>query len=75
MGHWYPAASLNLYPNDAVKSSRTAGPREPKKICQFSVQSNPRTKAEHTVGVFHGDDLLVIIEVVKERSKDSPASI
>lgn len=29
VGHWYPDASLNLYPYDAVKSSSTAGPREP----------------------------------------------
>lgn len=29
VGHWYPAASLNLYPYEEVKSSRTAGPREP----------------------------------------------
>jgi hypothetical protein len=31
-GHWYPAASLNLYPNEDVKSSKTAGPREPTEV-------------------------------------------
>lgn len=29
----------------------------------------------HTVGVFHGNDLLVVVEIVKERSEDSPAGI
>lgn len=28
-----------------------------------------------TVGVFHGDDFLVVVEVVKERGEDPPASI
>lgn len=30
---------------------------------------------QHTVGVLHGDNLLVVIQVVQERSEDAPAGI
>ena len=40
VGHWYPDASLNLYPYDAVKSSSTAGPREPNTTLAICVPQN-----------------------------------
>lgn len=57
-----------------MKSSRTAGPREPARwsVCKRFRQIARRAR---TVGVFHGDDLLVVIQVVQERGEDPPAGI
>lgn len=43
-------------------------------------QNRPRQKlsaafVQHTVRIFHGNDLLVVVKVVQERSEDSPACI
>jgi hypothetical protein len=63
-----------LYPNDDVKSSRTAGPREPKENVSEILQHVPRQEPL-TVRVLHGDDFLVVVEVMEERGEDSPAGI
>lgn len=59
-----------------MKSSSTAGPREPSG--SLSVTGNFIVTARsnsHTIGILHRDNLLVVVEVVEERSEDSPASV
>lgn len=56
-----------------MKSSSTAGPREPRQFCQRKL-SYKEVKLL-TVWVLHGDDLLVVVQVVQKRGEDAPAGI
>lgn len=60
-----------------MKSSRTAGPREP----VYEIISILPNKGKLgsirflTIWVLHGDNFLVVVKVMKERGEDSPACI
>ena len=56
-----------------MKSSSTAGPREPRRVIQYEL-GKPISQSL-TVGVFHGGDFLVVIQVVQEWCEDPPAGI
>ena len=55
-----------------MKSSRTAGPRDPNDFVSFAMLE-PRST--HTVRVLHWLNLGVVVQVVEERSKDLPGCI
>ena len=56
-----------------MKSSRTEGPREP--AIRISIGHRACTRRTLTIGVAHRDNLLVVVEVVEERSEDSPTGV
>ena len=57
-----------------MKSSKTAGPREPGNVNVSSVHLVLKC-LELTVRILHGNDLLVVVQVVQKGSEDPPAGI
>ena len=58
-----------------MKSSRTAGPREPITGVRKDDGVNGGVRGLHTIWVLHGDDLLVVVQIVQQRCEDAPAGV
>lgn len=80
-GHWPLVASgvaelVAVGGSEVVEDGGATGACRERMISTMNERANCRRRMlYHTVWVLHGDDLLVIVEVVQERSEDAPRGI